>query len=144
VARGAQLFLCPEATVTVDAVRFEELARDALAGADRRAAAAAIAAYGGELLPEDRYVEWADEPRERLRLRYLDLLRLDERWETLIELDPGDEVAHVALMRRHAAAGDRHSALRQYERLDRHLRSELGVSPGREATSLREQLLAEQ
>src|SRR5690606_37397322 len=92
----------------------------------------------------DRYAEWADEPREWLRLRHLDLLRLDERWEHLVELDPGDEAANVALMRRYAANGDRHSALRQYERLDRHLRTELGVGPGREAAALREQLLAEQ
>src|SRR5690606_37726800 len=66
-----------------------------------------------------------------------------ERWDILIELDPADETAHVALMRRYAANGDRHSALRQYERLDRHLRTELGVTPGREATALREQLLGD-
>ena len=33
-------------------------------------------------------------------------------------------------MRRHAAGGDRHAALRQFERMDRTLRRELGVSPG--------------
>lgn len=143
VVRGEQIALCPDHDVDVDAVRFDELARQALAGSDRRAASSALAVYRGELLPEDRYADWAEDPRERLRLRHLDLLRLDERWEAVIDLDPGDEPAHVALMRRHAAGGDRHAALRQFERLDRHLRGELGVGPGREATALREQLLAD-
>ena len=46
-------------------------------------------------------------------------------------------------MRRHAANGDRHAALRQFERMDRTLRRELGVAPGREALALRDRLLAE-
>ena len=66
--------------------------------------------YGGELLPEDRYEDWAEERREQLRLRHLDLLRLDGRWEAVVELDPSDELAHLALMRRHAA--ERRSARR--------------------------------
>ncbi len=80
-------------------------------------------------MPEDRYEPWADERREQVRLRHLDLLRLDGRWEAVLELDPGDEPAHLALMRRHAANGDRHAALRQFERMDRTLRRELGVVP---------------
>jgi len=46
-------------------------------------------------------------------------MRLDGRWEAVAELDPGDERAHLALMRRHAANGDRPAALRQFDRLDR-------------------------
>jgi hypothetical protein len=46
-------------------------------------------------------------------------------------------------MRRYAANGDRHAALRQFERMDRTLRRELGVAPGREALALRDRLLAE-
>ena len=66
--------------------------------------------YGGELLPQDRYEPWAEERREQLRLHHLELLRLDGRWETVVELDASDELAHLALMRRHAANGDRHAA----------------------------------
>ena len=124
-------------------VEFEALARRALADADVTAARAALAVYGGELLPDDRYEDWAEERREQLRLRHLDLLRLDGQWETVVELDPSDEVAHLALMRRHAASGDRHAALRQFERMDRALRRELGVAPGREAIALRDRLLGE-
>ena len=128
--------------MTVDAVRFEELARRALAAGDAAAAREAIALYGGELLPADRYEEWAETRREQLRQSHLDLLRLDGRWEAVAELDPGDERAHLALMRRHAANGDRHAALRQFDRLDRALRQELGLAPGPEASALRDRLLA--
>ena len=46
-------------------------------------------------------------------------------------------------MQRHAANGDRHAALRQFERLDKALRRELGVAPGRAAVELRDRLLAD-
>ncbi|HET9254009.1 MAG TPA: AAA family ATPase [Pseudonocardiaceae bacterium] len=142
VLRGENVMLCPEADTTVDVERFEALARRALAGQDAATAREALAGYGGELLPQDCYDAWASEYRERLRLRHLELLRLDERWERVAELDAGDERAHLALMRRYAADGDRHAALRQFERLARALRRELGVAPSREATALRDRLLA--
>src|SRR5690242_13329935 len=142
VLRGDQVVLCPGGNVTVDAVRFGELARRALAAGDAAAARAALALYGGELLPADRYEEWAETRREQLSQSYLDLLRLDGQWEAVAELDPGDERAHLALMRRHAANGDRHAALRQFDRLDRALRQELGLAPGPEASALRDRLLA--
>ncbi|MEO8692958.1 MAG: AAA family ATPase [Acidimicrobiales bacterium] len=143
VLRGDNVLLCPDVDVSIDVIQFEDFARRALEHEDIAAAQAALALYAGELLPQDRYEPWAEERSEQLRLRYLDLLRVDARWDTVIELDPSDELAHLALMRRHAANGDRHAALRQFERLDRTLRRELGVAPGREAIALRDQLLAE-
>ena len=142
VLRGDQVVLYPGGSVTVDAVQFEDMARRALAAGDAAAAREALALYGGELLPADRYEEWAETRREQLSQSHLDLLRLDGRWEAVAELDPGDERAHLALMRRHAANGDRHAALRQFDRLDRALRQELGVAPGPEASALRDRLLA--
>ena len=142
VLRGDQVVRCPGGNVTVDAVRFGELARRALDAGDAAAAREALALYGGELLPADRYEEWAEIRREQLSQSHLDLLRLDGQWEAVAELDPGDERAHLALMRRHAANGDRHAALRQYDRLDRALRQELGLAPGPEASALRDRLLA--
>ena len=118
VLRGDQVVLYPGGSVTVDAVQFEDLARRALAAGDAAAAREALALYGGELLPADRYEEWAETRREQLSQSHLDLLRLDGRWEAVAELDPGDERAHLALMRWHAADGDRHAALRQFDRLD--------------------------
>ena len=142
VLRGETVVLCPDADVRVDVVRFEEVARRALADEDVVAAREALTLYGGELLPQDRYEEWAEERREHLRLRHLDLLRLAGRWEAVVEMDPSDELAHLELMRRHATNGDRHAALRQFERMDRTLRRELGVAPGKEALALRDRLLA--
>ena len=139
--RGDQVVLCPDASITVDAARFEALARRALAG-DDAAVGQSLALYGGELLPGDRYEEWAEARREQLARMHLDLLRRAGRWEAVLESDPSDERGHLALMRRHAANGDRHAALRQFERLDRALRQDLGVAPGREASALRDRLLA--
>ena len=57
-------------------------------------------AYGGELLPDERYEEWTPSTRERLRERQLALLRSEEeRWDDVLREDPADE-AHRALMRR--------------------------------------------
>lgn len=143
VLRGEQVLLCPEADVTVDVVQFEELARRAIAEGDAAVARQALTVHGGELLPLDRYEPWAQERREQVRLRLLELLRLDGAWEALVELDETDEVAHLALMRRHIANGDRHAALRQFERLARALRRELGVGPSRAASALRDQLVGD-
>ncbi|MBV8997245.1 MAG: hypothetical protein JO287_26925, partial [Pseudonocardiales bacterium] len=143
VLLGDNVMLCPDAETTVDVELFEDFARRALAEEDVAAGRQALLMYGGELLPQDRYEAWAEERREQLRLRYLDLLRLDGRWETVVELDASDEIAHLALMRRYADNGDRHAALRQFERMTRALRQELGVAPGREARALRDRLIAQ-
>jgi DNA-binding SARP family transcriptional activator len=134
----AQLF--PRADLTVDVARFDELSRRAIADADPDMARAATDAYPGELLPDDRYEEWAAERRELLRLRHLKLLRLAGRWMDVTELDPGDEHAHVELMRDHLASGDCEAAVLQYERLERVLDRDLGVAPGRAARELRDRV----
>src|SRR4051812_2511899 len=96
VLAGDAVALCPDDAVTVDAVRFDERARAALAAGDAGLAAAAVEGYAGELLPEDLYEPWTDEPRERLRLLHLDALRLAGRWADVAALEPADEQAHVA------------------------------------------------
>jgi DNA-binding SARP family transcriptional activator/tetratricopeptide (TPR) repeat protein len=134
--------LFPGVDVTVDVSTFEELARVAAAERDVATATRALRLYAGQLLPEDLYDDWVAQPREHLEHRRRDLLRLCGRWSELVELDPSDEPANLELMRAHAASGDRHAALRQFERLDRSLRRELGIGPGAEARELRDQLLA--
>jgi DNA-binding SARP family transcriptional activator len=133
VLRDDQVMLCPRATVTVDAVEFEELARRALAGAGTGAVRRALGLYVGELLPADRYEERAEPRRDQLRQLHLDMLRLDGRWETVAELDPADERAHLALMRRYAGAhADRDRAARpgQVVAAGRHRRPGRGARPG--------------
>ena len=65
------------------------------------------------------------------------------RWEVLTTVDPADERAHLELIAALARRGDRRAALRQFERLERALRAELGVAPSRSAERLRQRLLAE-
>ena len=142
VLRSDMVALFPGTRVTVDVDEFDSLARIALADGDVVAAEQALARYGGELVPDDRYESWAQHRREQLRLCRLDLLRLAGRWADVLEVDPADEAGHLALIRRHADAGDRYAALRQFERLVDVLRRDLGVAPSPEAQQLRHGLAA--
>jgi DNA-binding SARP family transcriptional activator len=121
VLRDDVVWLFPDADVTVDAVRFEQLARVAVREGDPVAARAALAWYRGELLPGDRYEDWAADRREMLHLRRLDVLRVAGEWRELVELEPTDEEAHAELIRGHLAAGDGNAALHEYEHLERAL-----------------------
>ena len=51
--------LFPDCEVIVDAIRFEQLARAAVAEGDPGRRREALAWYRGELLPGDRYADWA-------------------------------------------------------------------------------------
>ncbi len=132
--RGAMIELGPAGDVRVDAAIFEAAARAGLAGA--------LDTYHGDLLPEDRYAPWAEEPRERLRALYLRLLKAAEQWERVLDADPADEQAHRALMQRAVQAGDRRAAIRQFGRLCDRLRADLGAGPDRQTVQVYEQALA--
>ncbi len=142
VLAGDMVALWPDGDVQVDAVIFQEQAEAALSDKDAAAAGLAADRYRGDLLPEDPYESWAESVRDRLRLLHLDVLRLAGRWEVLTTVDPADERAHLELIAALARRGDRRAALRQFERLERALRAELGVAPSRAAERLRERLLA--
>jgi ATP/maltotriose-dependent transcriptional regulator MalT/DNA-binding SARP family transcriptional activator len=109
----------------IDAVEFERDARVALAtggdatlGAGARARTA-LSRYRGDLLPDERYSEWAIVPRERLRQRRRALLELLVRdaeqrhdlvsaldWiEELIQADPDDEQHYLTAARLLVDAG---------------------------------------
>jgi DNA-binding SARP family transcriptional activator len=141
VLRGESVALFPDLPVAVDVALFEAAAGEALRVGDEALLRAACERCTGDLLPEDPYEEWTDAPRQRIRQRRTDLLRRLRRWDDLVQLDPTDEEAHLGLMRALIARGDRHGALRQFERLDRALAGELGVAPSREAIALRDSLL---
>jgi DNA-binding SARP family transcriptional activator/pimeloyl-ACP methyl ester carboxylesterase len=121
--------LLPDAEVVSDVAAFEAAAR---AGAVEDA----LASYRGELLPDDRYAEWAFVPRERVQLRYRELLRVAQRWDELVVLDPTDEEAHVGRMARLLDAGDRAGVRYQFASLERILHDELGIGPSAEALAL--------
>jgi DNA-binding SARP family transcriptional activator len=81
VGRDGEL-LTLGAGIRVDLAQFHAEARQALAlrpgnsGAAVAVARSAIARYRGELLPDDPYEAWADEPREVAKREMLDLLDL--------------------------------------------------------------------
>jgi DNA-binding SARP family transcriptional activator/tetratricopeptide (TPR) repeat protein len=140
VLAGDTVALFPAHDVQVDATVFEELATGALAARDRSAAVRAIDAYRGALLPHDVYEPWALEARGRLHMLYLDMLRLAESWDTLALVEPTDEDAHLHLIAGMAHRGEYRSALRQFERLERAMRTELGVGPSKAAIRVRDEL----
>ena len=136
--RGGQLELLPQG-LTVDAVQFEEVAQGAiLSGHDYEAA---LALYPGDLLPEDRYAEWAQDARDRLRGLHLDLLRAAGHWQRVLAIDPADEAAHRGLMQEALDAGDRSGVVRQFGLLRSRLRADLGVGPDRDSVTLYEKAL---
>lgn len=141
VLRGDTVGLLPDADVVLDTATFTAAAAIALADRSAGSIETALRAYRGELLPHDLYESWTEAERERLRQLHRDLLRLGERWDELVALDPADEEAHLALMRAYLGRGDRRGALRQFERMDRALRQGLGVGPGDEAVALRDAVL---
>ena len=80
VLSGDAVALLPDERVVVDVELFDE------ASAER-----AIELYAGDLLPDDLYEPWAEAERERLRTRYLGLLRATGRWADLLAAEPLDE-----------------------------------------------------
>ena len=142
VLASESVALLPQDQVRVDALEFERIAEAARASQDAALAGRAADSYTGDLLPDDPYDEWAQDNRERLRMLYLDSLRLANRWEVLTTVDPTDEQAHLKVITALARRGERRAALRQFERLERALRTELGVAPSRAAVGIRTALLA--
>ena len=155
VLREGVLSLCPNGGLWVDAETFASAVREATGASGLAEHLAARELYRGELLPDDRYADWAEAPREALAQDYLTLLtqlaQLQERernpeaaTETLRELlqhDPADESAHRSLMRLYAVGDHRRMALRQYERLRAVLARELDVEPSDESRQLYREIL---
>ncbi|HEU4947533.1 MAG TPA: BTAD domain-containing putative transcriptional regulator [Kribbella sp.] len=72
--RDEVVVLRADGLVEVDVRRFEQLAALARASGELTDLRAAVAAYTGDLLPEDRFEDWAAQRREELRESYCDLL----------------------------------------------------------------------
>jgi DNA-binding SARP family transcriptional activator len=142
--------------VWIDLDHFEELAERALRQTDVSAYEAALEAYGGDLLPEDRYEEWCAERREYLaELRMRLLLNLAEelarrgshtaaagRLREALQHDPTREDVHRRLMAVYASAGSRDQAVRQFHVCRDVLSRELDLTPGDETEGLYEEILA--
>ena len=148
-ARGGVYALDPDLDWEVDSETFtaavaagdQHLARGEADDA-ARSWRAAWSLYRGPLL-QDSAAEWIETPRASLHQRYVAMLRAlgdlesrRERWpeavdayRALLAQEPLLEDAHLALLRAHARQGRRDLVRRQYEKLVRLLRDELGVEP---------------
>jgi tetratricopeptide (TPR) repeat protein len=122
--------------VLCDVERFLHDGELALRGADDDACAEVAGSYGGDLLPASPYEPWTQEPRRRARARLGELLRRSGQWERLLNVEPTDEVACQQLMTAAIDAGQRHVALRWYERLRIALVRDLGAQPGAQTRAL--------
>jgi predicted ATPase/DNA-binding SARP family transcriptional activator len=129
--------LFPGAEVTVDVEAFDQAADAALAEGAAETAMLAAAGYSGVLLPDDLYEPWTEGPRDRLRLRHLELLRTAGRYEDLVAADPLDEEAQLALVDELVRQGRRQAALRALTAMDDLFLSELGLEPSAASVSLR-------
>ena len=120
--REEHLTLCPHHPLWVDV----EAASTARKEKEPAAYRAAIDLYAGDLLPADRYEEWAEERRSELRRTFLSLLLelagLCEgrgEYEAAVEAlartvanEPTHEHAHLGLMRLYARSGRPAESLR--------------------------------
>jgi DNA-binding SARP family transcriptional activator len=148
--------LAPSGAVCIDSEAFQKAATAAWESHDPLTYSRALDLYTGELLPEDRYEDWAARPREVLRelqLRLLmELAQIHEQrgayqeaiasLSQLVTEEPTHEEAHVSLMRLHALAGQRLRALRVFARLQATLREELDVEPSANTNQVYADILA--
>jgi DNA-binding SARP family transcriptional activator len=151
------LFLDAE-HVVVDADVFERLAADAVCSGQAEAYRAALLAYDGELLPEDRYEGWCAERRSSLaetRVRVLlGLAGIHERCgacneaadllREVLRHDPAREAVHRQLMRLYVRMGTADQAVRQFHVCEQVLRQELDLAPQPETVSLYDAIHEEQ
>ena len=140
----------------VDTDEFEQLAEDALRRREIAAYESAFAAYGGELLPEDRYESWCSERRTALAELHIRLLlgmaetlerrgsysEAADRLRDVIQHDPTRESVHRQLMRLYAWMGAPDRAVHQFHSCEAALRQELDLAPQPDTILLCDEILA--
>jgi DNA-binding SARP family transcriptional activator len=142
--------------VRVDADHFEQLAYEALRRPEIGALEFALAAYRGDLLPEDRYADWCTERRDlladlrvRLLLEIADLLEARgayndsaNRLRAVLQQDPTREQVHRRLMRLYTEMGTPDQAVRQFHACEAALQRELDFTPQQETVAVYHDVLA--
>jgi DNA-binding SARP family transcriptional activator len=143
--------------VWIDADHFERLAEGALRRGDIASYQCALAAYGGELLPEDRYEDWCAERRDHLGALHIQLLlalaeaheergahsAAAERLREALRHDPTREDAHRRLMALWASLGARDQAMRQFQICEDALKRELDMAPEQATVELYREIQAD-
>lgn len=142
----------------VDVAEFDRKLDEAQRAADVGEAAAllaeAIALYRGPLLPDLGFEDWAIAARGAYHRKAMGALRqlaqmqrargaddaVVSTWHRMLELEPGDESVHRALMDFWAARGQRHQAMRQFQLCRQMLKAGLGAEPDAETVALAEKI----
>lgn len=115
----------------------------------------AVELYQGDLLEEDVYEAWTEQPRRELREAYVDALNFLAGYafeagqdaacvghgRKLLAVEPADEATHRRLMRAYARQNQRYLAIRQYQQCVEALREHLDVTPDAETARLYESIL---
>jgi DNA-binding SARP family transcriptional activator/TolB-like protein/Tfp pilus assembly protein PilF len=158
LTQGQQVLLRAPDRLWIDVEDFEQRVKAAQAASDIKACEEARALYGGELLAEDRYEDWAVARREQLQNRHQELLaklaRLYEaggehqaaieRLQSLLIADGANEETHRHLMRLYALTGNKHQALRQYQLCCDALQKDLDAEPEQQTRELHRQIISGQ
>src|SRR4051794_28414381 len=124
-----------------DLETFERAAATALASRDAALYADTVELFGGELLPEERFEDWAIDRRDAAKATYVELLlelaklersrtRLDlaiDALKRIVAVEPLHEHAQAELILLDGLAGRRHLAVAHFQRFRDLLRTELGV-----------------
>lgn len=156
VTHDQQVMLRAPGGLWIDVEEFEQRAAMALKSKAVADYETALDLYVGELLPEDRYDDWAAARRERLSRLATRLLSESahlyeaagqlqpsiERFQQLVTLNPSNEAAHRRLMRLYALSGSRHEALAQFQQCQNALRKEIDAEPEPQTIALYEQIAA--
>ncbi|MGQ0778510.1 MAG: AfsR/SARP family transcriptional regulator [Pseudonocardiales bacterium] len=139
---------------TYAAVR--DISGRSLSDSQAQAVESALELYRSDLMAA-WYHDWCGYERDRLRLAYLAMLdqlmsycetrRLYAKGlglgQTVLRYDPARECTHRQLMLLHYLAGDRTSAIRQYERCSSVMAQEFGVQPSAGTVALYDQICAD-
>jgi predicted ATPase/DNA-binding SARP family transcriptional activator len=141
--RNEMIILARPADVEIDLELFEDASATALCTSDAERCRRAIALHTGELLPDERYEDWAIERADRARATLIRLLRrigalerecgsLEPAIEALqraVGIEPLNEEAQGELLELLGLAGRRHQAIAHYERLCAMYKRELNTTP---------------
>ena len=115
----------------------------------------AVELYQGDLLEEDIYEAWTEQPRRALRETTVDALNFLSGYyyeagrdaacvgycRKLLLMEPADEAIHRRLMHAYARQNQRYLAIRQYQQCVEALREQLDVEPDAETVQLYERIL---
>lgn len=153
----------PQAAWSLDVEAFEQAYRQCrdipgqeLAELQAKTLEEAVALYRGDLA-ESWYHDWCIYERNRLQLAYLAVLEqlmgyCEARQlyaqgiahgQTVLRYDPARECTHRQLMRLYYQAGDRTTALRQYDRCTAAMATQFDLRPSRETDDLHQQIRAD-